>query len=479
MQKKYFDELQILYIEYKENYAKRIERQRQLLTKQVKTKGKKYSVIPYSEERLGNKLSGKIVDEIEMKDNNYIYYFDAQGKIRLIEEACSFLGKIYSFEYYDYYDDKIYQYRGNLSRFGSVKLSILDNDKIQESYIMYEPGHFVYERYLYKDNILSQINVYRSENGKVREWHENFYFDNSKLKLIQRIEGIYKLNCYCNEKINYKKIANDLENQIVKIYPEGKTSVLTIWLNLESEISNIELMFGIVDKEYATKEENINEIPLRKFSLDCQEKEKILNTVLKAIVRLWNSKSLEDNVYLRIIKDGSNILENDSIIPNWVKNDLQISFDKDLIRYKYIKKAEQVKSKTPRELAEDLKKSTNKKMSLECLLDIFEGISKIPVKDISEENIEELFLMQAETVLFNKNLMFGISLIRQIPFEEEFLQLGIEVLFELDDKNKMVSSHWWSDKVEGDFFSFVKSTDIYLSESKKKVYDIRIFLEET
>lgn len=460
MQKKYFDELKTLYVKFEKDYEKKIEEQRKLMVKQVKTKGKKYSVIPYREERLGNKIRGKIVDEIEMKDDNYIYYFDDEDKIRLVEEASSFLKKIDSFECYDYYNNKIYEYHGNFSSLSAIKLSLFDNGKIQEKYVIYKPEHFAYEKYVYKDNILSRLDVCVLKTGREsHEWCENFYFDNDKLKLIQRVDGIYKLNRYCDVKINYKKLDKNLETQIVEIYQAlyEKTKIssiliLTIHLNIDDRNPNIDLFFEIDNEEYILQEKNLNKIPLREFPLDSQEKQKILDSVLKTLVRLWDKKILEEDIYLKIIKDGNNILDDESIIPKWLKNNSQISFSKEEIRYKYIEKAEKIMSKNIKEIFEDLKKATNKKMSLENLFKIFEEMSKVSVKDISNDDMEELFLMQAETVWFNEKLMFGLSFIRQVPFEDEFLQLGMEVFFELDDKNKLVSSSWWSDEVKSDFF---------------------------
>lgn len=132
MEEKYFEELRSLYVDFKSNYKARVEEQRKLTDKQIKTKGRKYDVFPYSEERIGNKTKGKEVDEIEMKDNNFIFYFDAEGRIRLVEEACTFLKRISDCECYEYVNDKIYAYYGSSIGARRICLALYEGDMIKK-----------------------------------------------------------------------------------------------------------------------------------------------------------------------------------------------------------------------------------------------------------------------------------------------------------------------------------------------------------
>lgn len=153
MEERYFDECKIKYNNFAENYMEKVEEQRRLVCKQIKVKGEKYNVIPYWQERLGNKLNGKIVDEIEMKDGYCVYGFDEEGRIRLIERTCTSFRNFYDFECYDYI-----------------------GDKIKETYTIYEKNRWSYNNYIYDREFLSRIDVCALDiYGEMRKWHENFF----------------------------------------------------------------------------------------------------------------------------------------------------------------------------------------------------------------------------------------------------------------------------------------------------------------
>lgn len=486
MEEKYFVELKKLYADFKKNYKTRADEQRKITCSQIKTKGRIYDVFPYHAEQYGYKTKGKVVDEIEMKDDNFIFYFDENNRIRLVEEACTFLEKICDYECYEYMDNKIYAYCGALSGVKRISTGIYDNNKLMEKYTVYSLERCAYEKYIYKDDLLCHIDTYVYEERKQpRQWKLKFYFDQkSNLKLIQRVEGSWRENRYNAVKISNKKLETVMEYQLMELWKDvqcyvnnTETPVIGVSLNLENDVSDIEFYFEmngktqILDKKY--------NVQIRDLPLDEDEKEKIVNIVLKTMVRLWDEKSLDEQVGLKIIKGEINILKEENALPNWVKRNPQVHVGVETIRYQHLDENQKLKEKRIKEIFKDLTKSTDKKKSLIELVDCFEAVSKVVAKDANYEFLEDMFLLQAEAVTYKDRLMFGFSLTRQIPYKEEFVQLGMEVIYELNSANKLISHSCWNENVEGDFFSYVRSTDAYKLGCEDPVCDVRLFLNET
>ena len=486
MEEKYFVELNKLYADFEKNYKTRADEQRKVTCSQIKTKGRMYDVFPYQEERLGDKTKGKVVKEIEMKDGNFIFYFDENNRIRLVEEACTFLKTLYSYECYEYVGNKIYKYCGVLSGVNRISIGIYENNKLMETYSMYSWERRAYEKYIYNGDLLCYIETYVFEERKAnRQRKEQFYFnEKGDLQLIQRIRGAWKENTYSVVKINNKKLESAIDHQVTAMWKDLQcqinsleSPVIGINLNLENDISDIDFFFEskgemqILDKKY--------NIRIRDLPLDNDEKEKIINIVLKTMLRLWDEKCLDEQVCLRIKMDGVNILNKENILPRWMKKNLQLVVCEDVIRYRHLDEKQKSKEKRIKEIFMDLKKSVNKDKTLSDLVTCFEQMGKVIAKDANYESLDDMFLMEAETVSYKDRLMFGFSLIRQIPYKEEFLQLGMEVIYELNDRNRLISHSCWDEDVDGDFFTYVRSTDAYNIGCKDSVYDVHLFLNET
>ena len=485
MKEKYFVELKKLYADFKKIYKTRADEQRKITCSQIKSKGRMCDVFPYQAERIGKRTKGKVVKEIEMKDDNFIFYFDENNRIRLVEEACTFLKKICDYECYEYMDNKIYAYCGALSGVKSISIGVYKNNKLMEKYTLYSLERYAYEKYIYKNDLLCYIETYVYEERKeTRQWKERFYFkQKSDLQLIQRVEGSWRENRYSTVKINNKKLESNVENHVnglsKKMFGQVrdmKDLVLGLNLNLENDISDIDFFF-----EFNGEVQKLNSeynLLIRDLPLDNEEKEKVVNCVLKALIRLWDEKYLDEQVGLKIIKNGINVLSEKRILPRWVQRNPQLVFDVDMIRYQYLDKKKSIEEKKIKEIFKDFKRSINKDMSLTELVTCFEEMSKVPAKDASYEFLEDMFFIQAETVTYKSKLMFGFSLIRQIPYKEEFIHLGMEVILELNDANKLMSHSCWNEDVKGDFFSYVRGTDVYTLNSNNQVHDVRVFVEE-
>lgn len=112
------------------------------------------------------------------------------------------------------------------------------------------------------------------------------------------------------------------------------------------------------------------------------------------------------------------------------------------------------------------------------LVDVFEKMSEIPVGDW--EDWEDMTLFEAGTFSFTGKPMFMVSLVRQFPNEEdEFFQLHLNVLYRPEEKNAGLSIGEWSQDVEGDFFAYIRETEIYCIMKDELPAEVNIYLDET
>lgn len=481
MEEKYFEELHAKFSCFKESCMEKIEGQRKKYPKLIKTKGKKYEVVPYEEERLGHKRKGQEVDEIKMEDDYFIYHFDEEGRIRLIEEACTSLKKLCYFDCYEYMGNRIYSYRVTSTGLANVRLCFLENNQIQERYSVFGRNGFSYERYIYRGEILIQIDEYfqgRSDK-EPRRAQEIFYYDRkNNLRMVQKLEN-NRLNCYCSVKVNGKKTEAGLEKLITEaaheFFPGNGRRADFLQISLDSaENPSIHISYGF-EKPVQ------NTMLLREFPLDIFEKEKIINSILKAVLHLWDEKELEEKICVEIRSDGTNILEDERKLPGWLKKNPQICFRDGKICYEFIEKQNIPESRNIREIFRDLKKEAVKDSGLQRLTGIFEKMGQVPVKNAGDGDGDDLFFMQAESIMDGKKLMFGFSLVRQVLLEDkdEFYQLELQAVYELTSDNKMIADTYWSDQVEGDFFAFVRNTDAYKLLCEEKICNVHVFLEQT
>ena len=171
-----------------------------------------------------------------MKDNNFIFYFDAEGRIRLVEEACTFLKRISDCECYDYVNDKIYAYYGSSVGARRICLALYEGDMIKEKYSVYSLERCAYEKYVYNDDLLSYIETCIYEVKKEpRKWKQKFYFDKkNNLQLIQRVEGAWR------EKHHSLQKKHNLQKTMFNQTFNMENLVIGVNLNLENE--NIQFM---------------------------------------------------------------------------------------------------------------------------------------------------------------------------------------------------------------------------------------------
>lgn len=205
----------------------------------VISKGNLYQVLPFEVERMGKKLNGKPREKFEMKDNYYKYFFDAEGRIRIIVNPSEFLQKEYDFKLYEYQKEQIYSYICNCNDVLSVSLSIFNNGKMIMKYV-YSPYAFSWEKYQYKKNLLEEIQIYRKKQLSediVLETQKFFYSESGNLFLIKKVgSNGYTENIFSNIRLNWRvleeKLTNNLNQILQSIHIDSVTKIgITLFIN--------------------------------------------------------------------------------------------------------------------------------------------------------------------------------------------------------------------------------------------------------
>lgn len=139
---------------------------------------------------------------------------------------------------------------------------------------------------------------------------------------------------------------------------------------------------------------------------------------------------------------------------------------------------ERSESEEGKKILEFLQEKVTVGMKLPELVDVFEKMTEISVGDW--EDWEDMTLFEAGTYSFTGRPMFTVSLVRQFPNDEdEFYQLHLNVLFLPEEKTNGISFSEWSQSVDGDFFAFVRETDIYSLMKDEAPAEVNIYLDET
>lgn len=130
--------------------------------------------------------------------------------------------------------------------------------------------------------------------------------------------------------------------------------------------------------------------------------------------------------------------------------------------------------KTKKEsLMKYLQNRISDKSSLEDIVDVFEEMCNIPVK-------EDMILFETGTYSFTGEPMFHFSLVRQFPNdEEEYYQIHVDVLYVSTAENKNFEQNIWNEDIEENIFSYIKKTSEFSFCKNKKFSKVEIYLDET
>lgn len=131
----------------------------------------------------------------------------------------------------------------------------------------------------------------------------------------------------------------------------------------------------------------------------------------------------------------------------------------------------QMNKETPLEI---LQAKINDNTTLDEAISIFEKVCKrFPIK-------EEMKLFETGTFRFDEGKMFYFSLVRQVPNdEEEYVQLHVDILYDPSEKTAAFQSADWDEEIEGDFFSHIRTSDVYKAVKDDRIALINVFEDET
>ena len=128
---------------------------------------------------------------------------------------------------------------------------------------------------------------------------------------------------------------------------------------------------------------------------------------------------------------------------------------------------------TKESLLEYLQNRISDKSSLEDIVDVFEKMCNIPIK-------EDMILFETGTYSFTGEPMFYFSLVRQFPNdEEEYYQIHVDVLYMPTAENKDFEQNIWNDDIEENIFSYIKKTPEFSFCKDKEFSKLEIYLDET
>ena len=126
------------------------------------------------------------------------------------------------------------------------------------------------------------------------------------------------------------------------------------------------------------------------------------------------------------------------------------------------------------EMAEFLKKNSDEKKSLLELLNVFEQMCR------NYESSNSMLLFETGTFNFGGNPMLYFSLVRQFPNDdEEYFQVHLDVIFKADILPESTSEAIWDIEMQGDFFEFVRSSEICNTLKNAEISEIDVYVDET
>lgn len=125
-------------------------------------------------------------------------------------------------------------------------------------------------------------------------------------------------------------------------------------------------------------------------------------------------------------------------------------------------------------LVQILKDKITDKMSLGRIVDIFEQMCSIPLK-------EDMILFETGTfTTFAKEPVFQISLVRQFPNEdEEFYQIHVDIIYEPANENKMFTEATWDEDLSENIFDYIRNSEVFAYAKNKEYIKVEIYSDET
>ena len=131
------------------------------------------------------------------------------------------------------------------------------------------------------------------------------------------------------------------------------------------------------------------------------------------------------------------------------------------------------KKATNEKLLKYLQNRISDKSSLEDIVNVFENMCNIPIK-------EDMILFETGTYSFTGEPKFYFSLVRQFPnCQEEFYQIHVDVLYIPTDGNRHFEQTVWNEDIKENIFNYIKQSSEFDYCKKKTFSKVEIYLDET
>lgn len=121
-----------------------------------------------------------------------------------------------------------------------------------------------------------------------------------------------------------------------------------------------------------------------------------------------------------------------------------------------------------------LKDKITDKMPLEEIVDVFEQMCSIPLE-------KDMILFETGPYApFSAEPMFGISLVRQFPNDdEEFYQVHVDILYKPTSENKIFSEATWNEDLSENIFDYIRKSEVFAYAKNEEYIKVEIYLDET
>lgn len=314
MDEKVFKQLKEEYDAMQTNYQLQIDLYRKKAVRKCFNKGYLIDILPFEHELHGYKLRKKPLQRMVMENDCFAYYFNAEDKICLVEEANTFLKNIDDYTLYDYSENCMYKCECQQSGVLNVNKYLLENGKVVEGYTYAKFGHS-HEQYIYSEGRLEKI-VYihfDHQQGTRNSWENHFFYNkNKELKLIQRVcDNGYVVNNYADIKLNYKKLEAYLYEackEKIKLFfnehvaEKVEAMALRLWIDDLEPILDINFCVS-EDKENSIAEwtyASIATISITDVPLDSGQQDKIVPIVYTVLIKLIDDGTIYKDIKLKV-----------------------------------------------------------------------------------------------------------------------------------------------------------------------------------
>lgn len=269
----------------------------------VITKNNYYNHTPFYWEIICGKYSSKVLKEPVKSDDCYIYWFDSNDRIILVENYTFVTDSFRICELYLYNDagaDRLYFSSEIFSRldrfdhpFGKTECCLTYTGRNG-----YQVSEYIYE----SDLLIKIINCYGNEFSDFKAMHYDFIYENSKLIQIireHRSNG-YKQICYTTKRPDFEGIRQYIYSNLSEmIRNEGEFSAIGIEGFIDQTLPEICVCFSRDEKpeeSIADWKTDMKAIVFLDYQLTDTQEKKCVKLIAEILTRLAQEGSLKDKL---------------------------------------------------------------------------------------------------------------------------------------------------------------------------------------